>query len=267
MMRENKEAYFIRLSREIAYKGKVGRRREQFCIYSIRHKRDLIQQIDDEQNIAVKAIGKEITCRKGCYYTSCCMEYVDATVRECEAIVYYLYNHEIVLRLFVKKYKEWRNKVNAIEETMKTLEQLSFDLKIHTQKRMEETSKKYYESKIPCPFLNNNLCSIYEVRPYACSSYYVTTPLSQCHPDYLGEVKVTKPMPAEEITNTEFYYRGLERPVFVCMQKAVYEILEKGYFYLSKIPGLEGLEKEAISDKKVRNKYRKYVKPSLTEDN
>jgi len=104
------------------------------------------------------------------------------------------------------------------------------------------------------------MLNIYEVRPYSCAGYYVTSPLYQCAPEYLGQPpKVKKDLPVNEITDSDFYYRALEIPILVCMQKAVYEILEKGYFYLAQIPGLDGIEKEAISDKKVRNKYRRYT--------
>ncbi|PPD58175.1 hypothetical protein [Dehalogenimonas etheniformans] len=43
------------------------------------------------------------------------------------------------------------------------------------------------------------------------------------------------------------------------MPKAVNELLEKGYFYLATFKGLEGIENEGISDKKIRNKYRKML--------
>ena len=30
----------------------------------------------------------------------------------------------------------------------------------------------YLQSKIPCPFLNNGLCSLYDFRPYICRMYH-----------------------------------------------------------------------------------------------
>lgn len=250
----------LKLSREIAYNGKVGQRREKFCINSITRKKDIIKQINKMQNDEVKAIGKSITCRKACHYSSCCMEYVDATVRECEAIVYYLYNNEVALRLFLKNYPQWRQKVDNIQDILINLEELSFDfMRIHDEQRIGQASKEYYRQKIPCPFLDDNLCYIYEVRPYVCAGYYVTTPVNHCDPSYIGEVPVKRHLPHMEIFNKEFYFNSLERPILVCMPKAVYGILEKGYFYLCEMPGLKGLEREAIRDKKIRSKYIRYI--------
>lgn len=246
---------FIKLSREIAYRGKIGRRREEFCTEYIKHKKVLITRISKMQNDEAKAAGESITCRRGCPYSSCCMEYVDATVQECEAIVYYLYHNEKALRLFLSNYPSWRQKVKMIEDIFRACKERSSTFMEVRQRDMGEAGERYFRQKIPCPFLENNLCSIYEVRPYACAGYYVTSPLSHCDPDYSGEVPVKRHLPSLEVLNTEFYYEGLERPFLLCMQEAVYGILEQGYFYLSAIPGLEGLDREAIRDRKIRRKY------------
>lgn len=253
---------FIKLSREIAYTGRIGRRREEFCVRYIKHKKEIIKHINEIQNDEAKAADKLITCRKACFYSSCCMEYVDATIQECEGIVYYLYHNEKALRLFLRNYPKWRQKVKEIEDIFRACEKSSSNfLSLQgNQRDMGEAGERYFHQKIPCPFLENNICNIYEVHPYGCAGYYVTSPLSHCDPDYLGEVPVKRHLPPMEAVNTEFYYGALERPTLVCMQEAVYGILEKGYFYLSTIPGLESIEKEAIRDKKIRGKYMRYVR-------
>jgi hypothetical protein len=249
------------LSRNIAYKGKIGKHRENFCLRYIHRKKSLINQITDLQKTDEKDTGESITCRKGCFYSSCCMQYVDATIAECEAIVYYLYQNEKVMKLFLKKYGHWLEKAEEIEDTMASLKQLSSEfIYQRNPEKMNQEGEIYWSNRNMCPFLEDNLCLIYVVRPYNCVGYYVTTPLERCDPDYMGEVTpVTKHLPMGEFINTDFYYRKLERPILVCMQKAVFELLEKGYYYLSTISGLESIEKEAIKDKHARNVYRRYL--------
>lgn len=260
MTQKQKEKDLIQISKTIAYQGSLGRKREKFCVQSIEDKKELRKYIDNKIKEKVRAENKVITCQKACIYASCCMEYIDVTVRECEEIVYYLYNNENELKLFIKNFQKWREKANKINNILIPLEKFSFEsTQIYDKRPMEQLMFNYYYQKINCPFLNNNLCYIYDVRPYSCSSYYVTTPLSQCHPDYTDYVPVMKPLPQTEFINTGFYYNELKNPVLLCMQKAVYGILERGYYYLSMIPGLEGIENEAISDKKIRNKYKKYI--------
>ena len=261
MKKEYAVEELLTLSKTIAYKGKLGKKRENFCAQYILHKKEVMRQFHEIQTKAVKEACQSITCRKACQYSACCMEYVDATIGECEAIVYYLYHNENVMRLFLKKYEKWMGKISEIRDSMTTLEKLSFNFAgQHDKQRTGIEIKKYYENKNFCPFLEDNFCLIYEVRPYSCVGYYVVTPLSQCDPDYSGEVPPVKNFfPMAEISDVSFYYQSLKKPVLVCMQRAVYEILEKSYLYLSKIPGLEGIEKEALTDKKVRLKYRNYL--------
>lgn len=261
---KGKDVDYFKLNKQIAYKGKIGRRREAFCLQYTKRKRDIIKEIEEIQTSEAKAEGKTITCRKACPYSFCCLEYVDATVHECEAIVHFLYHNEAALRLFLENYPKWREKVKNSGDVFRTCEKLALDMFLwgsqDAQQAMGKASETYYQQKIPCPFLDKNLCSIYRVRPYGCAGYYVTTPLECCHPDYLGEVPVKRHLPPIAIADQRFYYQALEKPLLLCMPLAVHEIIEKGFSYLSTLPGLEGLEKETMRDKEVRAIYRKYVK-------
>jgi Fe-S-cluster containining protein len=41
-------------------------------------------------------------------------------------------------------------------------------------------SRRYFEAQIPCPFLVDEVCSIYPERPIVCASYAVTSPAERC---------------------------------------------------------------------------------------
>ena len=58
----------------------------------------------------------------------------------------------------------------------------------------EQLSNWYAGLKIPCPFLSDGLCSLYEQRPLACREHIVTGSSFFCQPDHRDEPNVV-PMP------------------------------------------------------------------------
>src|SRR5205809_4964536 len=49
-----------------------------------------------------------------------------------------------------------------------------------SDEEMEPLNRDYYALRIPCPFLENEMCSIYEARPAACRELLVTSPAELC---------------------------------------------------------------------------------------
>jgi Fe-S-cluster containining protein len=45
---------------------------------------------------------------------------------------------------------------------------------------LEPINRAYYALRMPCPFLENDLCSIYDERPAACRELLVTSPAELC---------------------------------------------------------------------------------------
>jgi len=45
---------------------------------------------------------------------------------------------------------------------------------------LEPINRKYYALRMPCPFLEDEICSIYEDRPAACRELLVTSPAEYC---------------------------------------------------------------------------------------
>lgn len=117
-----KEIDYFKLNKEIAYKGKVGRMREESCIRYIRHKQAAFKVIKQKIIEQTAAVGETITCHKGCFF--CCSQYVGASIQECEAIVYYLYQHENLLADFLQAYPKWREDVRKNESLFKRIGEL-----------------------------------------------------------------------------------------------------------------------------------------------
>lgn len=255
-----KEIDHFKLNKEIAYKGKVGRMREESCIRYIRHKQAAFKVIKQKIIEQTAAVGETITCHKGCFF--CCSQYVGASIQECEAIVYYLYQHENLLADFLQAYPKWREDVRKNESLFKRIGELYNKLGAsHTKKTIfpliQEAGGHYLAQNILCPFLNDGICSIYEVRPWVCAGIFVVSPAELCHPmstkmpknyEVHGEWEIETPMYGK---STAFVLNPL--PI------GVYNILAGGTDFLSKIRGLESLEQEAMSDPEVRGIVRRYL--------
>ena len=59
---------------------------------------------------------------------------------------------------------------------------------------MEQTNRDYYTLRLPCPFLENEACSIYADRPAACRELLVTSPAELCQDIVRNPVR-TIPVP------------------------------------------------------------------------
>ena len=60
--------------------------------------------------------------------------------------------------------------------------------------QLDPVNRAYYALRLPCPFLENELCSIYEARPAACRELLVTSPADLCR-DIVGNPVEPLPVP------------------------------------------------------------------------
>jgi hypothetical protein len=52
---------------------------------------------------------------------------------------------------------------------------------------------RYFREGVPCPFLENESCSIYADRPMTCREYHVSTPAELCREIYSAPVRAVIP--------------------------------------------------------------------------
>ena len=253
----------LRLNKEIAYKGTIGRRRQDFCVDYINKKKTIIKEMEQEIITQIEDGGETITCQKGC--SSCCVAYVEANLSECEAIVYYLYQNEDVLSSFLAQYPLWREKIRQYGDLFKRCEQVLGEIRENgeeekIQQDLADALFLYKMQNIPCPFLSDHVCTIHEVRPFTCASHYVTTPSEWCSPLNPKQPKVYKSSATNKISDQAYYYGSLTNPVILYMPMAVYEILKCGFFYLSKVICLEGLQDDVMNDSEITAAMQQYHK-------
>jgi Fe-S-cluster containining protein len=118
--------------------------------------------------------GKRISCRAGC--GACCRQLVPITKIEAR------YLAELVDSMPEPRQSEIRSR---FAEVIRRLEEAGIlETLRHPEWVLPETKEKlgltYFGLGIPCPFLENESCSIYENRPLVCREYLVTSPPEHC---------------------------------------------------------------------------------------
>ena len=122
--------------------------------------------------------GRTVSCRKGC--AACCRMLVPLSAPEAFA-----------LRKYVEQLPEDRRTplLNRISNTKDRIireglwERLTDVAEASSpvpDEELDPINQAYYALRIPCPYLENELCSIYEGRPAACRELLVTSPAELC---------------------------------------------------------------------------------------
>ena len=122
--------------------------------------------------------GQAISCRKGC--AACCRMLVPLSVPEAFALRGYveqlpedrrtpLLNRLSDTKNHLKRSDLW-DRLNDVAEASRPV----------TDEELDPINQSYYALRMPCPYLENELCSIYEARPAACRELLVTSPAELC---------------------------------------------------------------------------------------
>ncbi len=228
-------------NRALAYQGAPGERREAFCREYTAYKKGVLASIAAELARDVQAEGKSISCGRGC--NACCRVYVAVTLQECEAIVYYLYQHEEALQNFLTNYTAWQEGVRGLGETYKQIgrlrsKQLAGQETEADRAAFDAALTAYAGADIPCPFLKEGACAIYEVRPYVCAGLVATTPAEWCdslHPHH-ARINLVR----RGITfNDDLPYLGNQfaKVLLSNLPALVYALLVRGWDFLRGVPG------------------------------
>jgi Fe-S-cluster containining protein len=124
--------------------------------------------------VSAQATGRQVSCRTGC--AACCRQMVPLTEDEARR-----------LRDLVEGLPEpRRSTIKArFEEANRRLGEAGLldDLRrpeILSSERGSALGRAYLAQQIPCPFLDEESCSIYADRPLVCREYLVTTPAELC---------------------------------------------------------------------------------------
>lgn len=131
---------------------------------------------------AVERAGGSVSCKAGC--GSCCRQPVPIT----EIEVYHI--AELVEQMPEPRRNEIKRRFKAADDRfteMNWYEKMR-EIGLSAESKGKEfvtrayqaEAKRYFEQGIPCPFLENESCSIHESRPLACREYLVTSSPEHC---------------------------------------------------------------------------------------
>ncbi|MBI4953762.1 MAG: YkgJ family cysteine cluster protein [Myxococcales bacterium] len=128
-----------------------------------------------------EAEGRKVSCRAGC--SSCCHHLVPISGVEAVALARLVAGMSNARRSHVRR---------RFADTLARLETLGL-LAPGARGRSalqstapagaaawQDVSRRYFEAVLPCPFLADDRCSIYDERPLVCREYSATTPAEWC---------------------------------------------------------------------------------------
>lgn len=131
---------------------------------------------------AAESEGKPISCRAGC--GACCRQPVPISETEVYQIAELVESMPEPKRSAVKERFRlaaghfqktgWFERMNRIGKQSKVTDQQT------AAREVSETAMEYFRDGIPCPFLENESCSIHQNRPVSCREYMVTSPAENC---------------------------------------------------------------------------------------
>lgn len=147
---------------------------------------DTLVQIGTEESVAR---GERVSCRAGC--GACCSQLVPVTPVEAHQL------REVVERLPEPRRSEVRARfAAAVDRLDRTgLSERLLEVDVLAPEERSRLGVDYFGQGIPCPFLEDGSCSIYEERPIACREYLVTSPAVHCASPTAETVRMV-PLPA-----------------------------------------------------------------------
>lgn len=140
--------------------------------------RALGEQAQDLEVTRTIHAGKSISCQKGC--AACCRIMIPVSPPEAFALV------DVVKTLPEVHQTRIRHRLadtrKRLEESglLSTLEELAGSPRQQSDEDFELINQAYYALRLPCIFLEDEICSIYEHRPAGCRGHLVSSPPELC---------------------------------------------------------------------------------------
>lgn len=146
---------------------------------------NLVVNIAEE---AVEAAGEHISCKAGC--GACCRQIVPISESEAHAV------KRLVDALPEPRRTQVRERFAAGLRQMAAAGMLKRLRNIEHESNAIRLGLDYFHVGVPCPFLEEESCSIHPDRPLACREYLVTSPAEFCAKQEPGTVRGVS-IPAE----------------------------------------------------------------------
>lgn len=140
-----------------------------------RHLGGEILRLDEQQS---RGTGHSISCRMGC--AACCRMLVPLSPPEAFSLLDYVEQLPEERRAALEQKLEASKATLAEHGLLDALEAVAHADPPMSDEQLEPVNRAYYALRHPCPFLEAEMCSIYEARPAACRELLVTSPAQLC---------------------------------------------------------------------------------------
>ena len=127
----------------------------------------LVNAVVDAAEHKDVAAGHAVSCRKGC--GACCRQLVPVSRTEGEHLL------ALLKQMPPARRERLRQRFAAAEQAIERA-----GLKDRGGRSDRELSVAYFAMRVPCPFLEEESCSIHPDRPLVCREYLVTSPAELC---------------------------------------------------------------------------------------
>jgi Fe-S-cluster containining protein len=121
---------------------------------------------------AVERRGERVSCRAGC--GACCRQPVPVSFSEAEAL------RRLVEAMPEPRRTQIKGRFAAAIERLGQAGLLERVRDTRPDIDVQSVGLEYFRLGIPCPFLEDESCSIHPDRPVACREYLVTSPAEEC---------------------------------------------------------------------------------------
>lgn len=128
--------------------------------------------------------GYKVSCQKGC--SVCCSQLVPLSPPE----AFYLADY--VRSLPPERREALEKRFRIIKEAMKRRGLIERLDKIEDTGEHKILGGEYFQMGLPCPFLEDNSCSIHLMRPFSCREYNVISPPELCQDPINNEIKTVR---------------------------------------------------------------------------
>jgi Fe-S-cluster containining protein len=122
--------------------------------------------------------GHVVSCRMGC--AACCRMLVPLSPPEAFSLLEYIEQLPNERRHLIERKLDASKAELAAHALLDVLRAVAEAKEPIPDDELEPINRAYYALRHPCPFLENEMCSIYEARPAACRELLVTSPASLC---------------------------------------------------------------------------------------
>ncbi len=141
--------------------------------------------------------GRIVSCKAGC--GACCRQMVPLTIFEAEALANWIRTlPEARQQELAERFHQALLKVSAAG----LIDRMVDETWLLDSDSARELCLDYLYARVPCPFLENESCSIHSIRPLVCREYLVTSPPEHCYdPATLQVEPVELPLRFSRILN------------------------------------------------------------------